>query len=259
MNINNYINKEIDKRVSKKRQEDIKYYIRIGLTLLIISAVTATLLAFVNAMTKEKITDNEIKVVMQQALDGIFTQGDELKSTELLGEYDESVDAVYKVYKDGETIGLCVKANPVGFKDVIGVIVGIDTEGNCVGVQVTSISDTPGVGTKVQEESFLAGFKGVAGSEIDSVELISGATISSTAVRKGVASAMEVAKDLDLYLNGSGKADETKENVNNEISEKSEETNDVIEAVPGDTPENAEDSTNIITEAETTADGGVGV
>ena len=88
MNISNMINKEIDKKISNKKQEEIKYYIRIGVTLLVISAVTATLLAFVNAMTKDRIAANEL-AVMEEALGKIFAGCDEIKPVD--GGYDEPV------------------------------------------------------------------------------------------------------------------------------------------------------------------------
>lgn len=189
MNISNMINKKIDEKISNKKQETVKYYIRIALTLLIISSVTAAMLAFVNGMTKERIAENEF-AVMKDAIGNIFVGCDDIKALE--GEYPEPVTAVYEVYGDGTLLGYGIQSAPVGFKDVIGLIIGTDKDGKCLGVEVTSISDTPGVGTKVKEGNFLYGFKSLNAENVDDYDTISGATISSKAVKEGVSAALKL-------------------------------------------------------------------
>ena len=185
---------EIDKRISNKKQESFKYYVKISLTLLLISALTAGLLAFVNAVTKDKIAANEL-AVMEDALGEIFDGCDGIKAVE--GEYEAPVVAVYEVYCKGELLGYGVQTNPMGFKAEIGVIVGVGKDGSCVGVKITSMSDTPGVGTKVQDKSFLSGFSGLNGENVAEYDTISGATVSSKAVKSGV----EAALNLDMFKN----------------------------------------------------------
>lgn len=190
---------EIDKRLSNKKQETVKYYFKICITLLIISAVTAGLLAFVNAVTKDKIAANEL-AVMEEALGRMFEGCDGIKQLE--GEYDSPVVAVYEVYGKGERLGYGVQSAPTGFKEQIGLIVGVDEKGKCIGVEITSISDTPGVGTKVQDKGYLSGFSGLSGRDVGQYDTISGATVSSKAVRSGV----EAALKLDIFTNGGGAA-----------------------------------------------------
>ena len=181
-----------EKTAVEKKTVGFGYYAKIGLTLLVISAVTASLLALVNAITKDKIAENE-RAVMEQALESIFGGCDEIE--EMKGEYGGSVIAVYSVYSEGKLLGYGIQAAPTGFKDAIGLIVGTTVEGECLGVKITSISDTPGVGTKVKENSFLSGFKGLNNDTVDSFDTISGATISSKAVKQGVAEVLA----LDIY------------------------------------------------------------
>ena len=195
----------------KENGGGIKYYLKICITLLLISALTAGLLAFVNSVTKDKIAANEL-AVMEEAMGRIFVGCDELKAIE--GEYEEPVVAVYSVYREGEMLGYGIQSNPVGFKDVIGLIVGADLEGDCLGVEITSISDTPGVGTKVKEGNFLFGFEGLNGDKANDYDTISGATISSKAVRNGVAAALA----LDIFVEDGateGGLDETPESSEN--------------------------------------------
>ena len=77
---------------------------------------------------------------------------------------------------------------------------GIQNDGTVNGYSVTSIAETPGLGMKVQEESFYSQF---AGKLVDTfnvvknppaadneIEAISGATISSKAMANGVNAAL---------------------------------------------------------------------
>ncbi len=215
MNIKYTITKAVDKVISKEKQNDIKYYFRIGFILLIIASVTATLLSFVNALTKERIAENEF-AVMQQAIGRIFDGNDSIKAIEV--EVSEPITAVYEVYKGDEFMGNAIQVSPVGFKEAIGMLVGVDKDGQCLGVEIISISDTPGVGTKVKEADFLKGFVGLEKTNIDSAEIISGSTVSSSAVKEGVRAALE----FEISDNTEGNTEEiSDENIENfpEINE----------------------------------------
>ena len=190
----NMINRKIDDKVSEKKQNDIMYILRIGFTLLLIASITAASLAFVNELTKDRIEKNEL-AVMEDALGKLFGGCDELKEVE--GEFDSPVLAVYEVYKKEILWGYGIQVAPVGFKDAIGIIVGTDMKGNCLGVEITSISDTPGVGTKVKEEGFLKGFSGLNKDNVADYATISGATVSSSAVKNGISAAL----NLDIFSN----------------------------------------------------------
>lgn len=212
VDLNNVGNEE----TSVKDSGSIKYYLKIALTLLVISAVTASLLALVNAITKDRIAANE-EAVMKEALGRIFDGCDEIVPLE--GEFEAPVSAVYEVYSGGKRMGFGIQSSPTGFKDVIGLIVGTDTEGNCLGVEITSISDTPGVGTKVKEGGFLSGFGGLNGESVGDYNTIAGATISSKAVKNGVSAALA----LDIFVaDGDENVKEEESSDNNELPAESE-------------------------------------
>lgn len=217
------LNIVLEENSEEKKGGSVKYYLKICVTLLLISALTAGLLAFVNSVTKDKIAANEL-AVMEEAMGRIFVACDKIEAVD--GEYEEPVVAVYAVYRESELLGYGIQSNPMGFKDGIGLIVGTDIKGNCLGVEITSISDTPGVGTKVKEGNFLFGFKGLNGETVNDYDTISGATISSKAVRNGVAAALA----LDIFVEdgaAEGEVEETTElpEVNGEAEETAEESN----------------------------------
>ena len=114
MKINDLINKvktSVDSKLSKEKKQEITYYFRMGFRLLIIAALTASLMAFVYSITKDRIAENEL-AVMEDALEKIFDGCDELKSVK--GDYEEPVSAVYEVYKGGQRKGYAIQVAPVG-------------------------------------------------------------------------------------------------------------------------------------------------
>ena len=58
-------------------------------------------------------------------------------------------------------------------------------------VKVVSHSETPGYGAEMEESSYLEQFKGMAGTDSSEIDGVSGATVTSDAIRKLVNSAYE--------------------------------------------------------------------
>lgn len=115
-----------------------------------------------------------------------------------------SVSKISKtVLANGQT-SYSVSCKPMGYEDVISMVVGLDSNLNVTGVKITSINDTPGRGSKAQDSSFLSQFTGKkAGVSVtrgaasgNQIQAISGATITSRAVAQGVNDAITEAKAI---------------------------------------------------------------
>jgi len=115
-----------------------------------------------------------------------------------------SVDKISKtVLANGQTT-YSVSCSPNGYEDVISMVVGLDSNLNITGVKITSINDTPGLGARATEPSFLSQFTGKkAGVTVtkgapsgNQIQAISGATITSRAVTKGVNDAISEVKAI---------------------------------------------------------------
>ena len=97
---------------------------------------------------------------------------------------------------NGEVVGYVVRLTGQGYSsDGIDLLVGLDAQATVKGVLVFSHSETPGLGSKVAEQSYLAQFVGkgldsafVPGEDVDA---ISGATSSSMAVIGSVRKAVD--------------------------------------------------------------------
>ena len=101
-----------------------------------------------------------------------------------------AVNGVWKAKQGDEYIGVCVKVSPKGYGGAIETIVGINNEGEIIDTQIVSMSETSGIGTKIQSDTFLSQFKGKSGSitgtgsapEKNQIQTISGATKSSKGI-----------------------------------------------------------------------------
>ncbi|MFQ7446110.1 FMN-binding protein [Intestinibacter bartlettii] len=137
---------------------------KLGLNLLIISAVAALLLALTNSVTASTIAQrNEQanaearKLVLESAQD--FEQVKDVKTDNSKGV---EVSEIYEA-KDasGNTVGYTLKVLPSGYGGTIELMVGIDSaKGQVSGINVVSNSETAGLGAKSTDPEFSDQYKG---------------------------------------------------------------------------------------------------
>ena len=165
--------------------KDMKYYLKVTLSLLLICTVVAGLLAAVNLLTVDIIAANAQKE-RERAVSAIFSDMTWMRDTEK--EYLDGVNTVYAVYAGEMWIGYAVDLNSRGFGGDINMIVGIGEDGTLRGVRVVSHAETPGLGSRATLVEYLDNFVGVGESLTvkEDVDAISGATVSSKAVVAGV-------------------------------------------------------------------------
>lgn len=172
-----------------ENKESVKNVIRITAILMIITTVTAVLLAVINMFTEPVIAANTAKA-KQDAIFEIFTDADDTRSLkdEIGDSYPEGISDIYAVFSGNTLVGFCADVASMGFSDNIGMMVGVNPDNTVRGIRILEISDTPGLGMKVNDESYLSTYKGLSfpiefGHGADA---ISGATYSSKGVKNGV-------------------------------------------------------------------------
>lgn len=109
---------------------------------------------------------------------------------------EESIDWVEK----GET-GYVIQTTTRGYVNDIVLMVGVSLEGRVTGVVVRDMEETPGLGAGVLSDSgFLAQFIHTSGeAEVGTtVDALSGATVTSRAVAKGVNAAVAYVTGADV-------------------------------------------------------------
>ena len=175
-----------------KTESMFKYVLRLAGTLFLITAIVAMALAAVNSVTAPAIAQlnyEKTQAAIQAVLPG---GGDEIDFTDETG----LVSVVYR----GEA-GYAVQVAPGGFDGPITMMVGVDFEGNLLGISVIKHTETAGLGAVAAAktsagEAFRGQFVGLSGSvsvtkDGGQIDSITGATITSRAVCVGVQAALD--------------------------------------------------------------------
>ncbi|MBO4838396.1 MAG: FMN-binding protein [Lachnospiraceae bacterium] len=154
------------------------------LVLTVICLVAAALLSAVNGKTAPVIEENariKADATRREVLPGAnsFTEVDcDLAALDITG-----------AYKEDSGLGYVISSAHKGYGGDVTVTVGISPEGQIVGLNVDVPAETTGVGSKAGRADYVARFIGLSGDS-SSVDTISGATYSSTAVKAGVDAAL---------------------------------------------------------------------
>ncbi len=169
---------------------NILYILRLLVTLFLICAVVAGLLAGVNAITKDRIAAAKARKTLA-AIEEVLADGKTAKPLDGFSDPTGTVKAVY-----ASESGYAVLVAPNGFGGTIDMMVGVSKDGQVLGISIISHAETPSLGAVAADkgakgQAFRDQFKGWDG-ELDA---ISGATITSKAVASGVEAAVKCVKE----------------------------------------------------------------
>ena len=164
-----------------KPKRGIPDTVRMGGSLLIICAVVALVVSFVNSITVNIIAEAAARE-KREAIERIFGEGMAITEADPL----EGTNAVYAV-ADGAA-GYCVSLYAKGFGGNIDMMVGVAADGTIQGVEIVSHSETPGFGARADDPEYLGQYIGQGSGLVlrEEIDALSGATISSKAVLAGV-------------------------------------------------------------------------
>lgn len=179
----------------------MKENIKLGLILLIITSIAGLTLGLANNATAESIAQNS--KINKEDLKVILPGADTIKDSPK--EPSGIVKQILEAYNGSELVGYVLKVTPKGFHGDIDMMVAIDKDGKQTGIKVIAQSETPGVGSKIEQPIFQDKFKDKAtdkplkvvktsAAQPNEVEGISGATISSNAVATGANEAIKFYK-----------------------------------------------------------------
>jgi len=193
---------------------DSKFVLKVAGTLTAICLVVAALLGGVNAVTADRIaainkanTEASLAAVAAAA-DSTFEQIDVTDAMAAAASAQGAkVTEAYEVKAGGETVGHAFKVVASGSQGSIEMIVGTNADNAVTGVSIVSNKETAGIGSKVMDNNALPSGTGVLDQFKDksgagtltvgkNVDAISGATVSSKGVTKGVNGALAVAEAL---------------------------------------------------------------
>ena len=165
----------------------MKSIIKMVSVLSVLCAVAGFILSYLKISTVTPIENQLLTYVQGPAILNVFkdVENSPIQDRKSFIVGDGKKVNVFPAIKDGKLFGVALEGFGQGFGGDIGGMVGIDVNNDTlVNIDITTHKETPGLGSRVSEESFTKQFKGkpyaVAlksqGGEIDA---ISGATVSS--------------------------------------------------------------------------------
>ena len=172
------------------------------LVLFCITLVSSACVGLVNMITVEPIAKAKAAAV-QAALAEVLPEFDATEKSE--HEADELLIIAHKATKGGEVVDYAIEsATKNGFSGLVRLMVGFDTKGTILNVNVLEQAETPGLGAKMTEEGnpLLASIQGKEAAQTKltvkkdggDVDALTAATISSRAYTEAVARAYSVFK-----------------------------------------------------------------
>lgn len=162
--------------------------IKLLLFLGIISGLSGIAIGSLNEVLEPIIEENDHKVLLEN-INEIFPDSD----FETLDFKNSTVKSVYKV----EGKGYVVETTATGYNNntAIDILIGFDEDGTIIAVKTLTQQETNGYGSKCFEESNIE--KNYLNKAIDEdVDGVSGATLTSNAMKKMINEARSAIKEL---------------------------------------------------------------
>lgn len=167
-----------------KEKDSIMDYITPSLVLMVICLVVTAALVSTYQVTKPIIAE-ALEKRSQEARQEVLPEGkgfEAILSAEI--DPDKLAKGVSEVYQAENKAGWVITSEDKGYGGRLRIITGFDAGGLITNIKILEQSETPGLGTKVGEDFFLEQFRGK--DRIEGVEAISGATISSEAMKRAI-------------------------------------------------------------------------
>lgn len=166
------------------------------------AALAAALLILGNEATRDAIAEREAEDMLEslsQVLPDAMHDNDLLEGTIALDDAHGDPVVVYSASQQGRITGFAFGATGQGYAGDIELILGVDPDGELLGVRVISHAETPGLGDKIEieKDDWILGFDGRSlentttgqwrvkkdGGEIDA---LTGATVTPRGVVEAV-------------------------------------------------------------------------
>ena len=158
-------------------------YIKPLIVLTAICLFFSAALAVVNNMTEPVIAEAAGERA-NTAMRGIIPEATGFEAIDL-STFDNIPDTVKEAYYTENNVGYIFIAGVSGYSGEISIICAIDSEGQIIAVSTLSHTETQGIGTIIEQESFLTQFTS-ADSNLVGVDTVTGATISTSAFIRAI-------------------------------------------------------------------------
>ena len=152
-----------------------------------ICLVVTALLAFINSVTAPIIKAAD-EAAAAKARQEVLAEADEFELLDM-----ELPEGVTEAYKAENGSGYVFMLTTKGYGGAINLICGIKSDGSIESVQTLNHSETSGIGSRVVDNNspYRQQYVGKTADDYDTVDAVTGATISSKACKKAIDAAFE--------------------------------------------------------------------
>jgi electron transport complex protein RnfG len=165
--------------------------LKIAMNLAITCFVAGAIIAGTYAITEPAAHAQRIKA-KQDAMKELVKDAQSFKPIEGKTDWHAAI-------KDGKVIAYVVPAEGKGYAGAIQMLAGVTPDGKVIDYKVLKHAETPGLGDKMVEPKFRKQFAGKTPNDLEvvkvptdkNIQALTGATITSRAVTKGVKEAVE--------------------------------------------------------------------
>ncbi|MCD6176679.1 MAG: FMN-binding protein [Candidatus Cloacimonetes bacterium] len=172
----------------------MKYYLKLGFILFIITAIASGVLAYMNTLTQPIIEKNQ-RIAQEKARKEVLPSA--ITFEEVIG------DITYHIGKDagGNIVGYTFVASLYGYSSDVKTMVGINTDLIIEKIKIISQAETPGLGANCEKPEFQTQFseKQETDMKVDkdggNIVSLTGATITTRAITNSIKAALD---KLDL-------------------------------------------------------------
>lgn len=155
----------------------------------IISGAIIAVTYFITSPTAIK----KAEILKQQAMKSLVKQADVIKAVPGKSDW-------FEAEKAGKTIAYVIPGETRGYGGEISMLVAVATDGSVIDYNILSSNETPGLGQNASKDFFRNRFKGKKSENLVvvkdpnnkvNIDALTGATISSVAVTKGIKEAVD--------------------------------------------------------------------
>ncbi|MBW6513559.1 MAG: RnfABCDGE type electron transport complex subunit G [Candidatus Syntrophosphaera sp.] len=184
----------------------MRYYLKLGLILLLFCAVATGILAYVNSITRPRI--DQLKAKQEMEARQFLIPGAEF---DRVAAYVADADSlVYFIARNPETNqikGYTFTAAKAGYSSTVKTMAAVDNDFNVINIQIVEQAETPGLGANCTKPEFTGKFKGLAIDQVlvdkdgGGIASLTGATITSRAIASSLKEQiLAVQKDVEAKL-----------------------------------------------------------
>jgi len=186
----------------------MKEMMKMMVVLSLICGFSGVTLAALKEMTAPTIEEQVLTYVQAPAINSVLSDYDNnpIKDRKVFDVGGKSI-TVFPAMNGGKLTGVAFETSGKGYGGNIGVMVGFDiTTMALSGIGITTMKETPGLGSRVADHGYTTQFKGHSMESMrlkkngGDIEAVAGATISSTGTVAAVQDAIAIFNELKSKL-----------------------------------------------------------